>query len=178
MREAISFPVFNLRCRRDSKRFFSLIASVCFLRQYQKEIKQFKNGALYIECNAFDYEVAYYIMTGGVMSATFSELTPAVRELYAILREVVGALAKKNNLGFNEVSFTQKQIRTMKNVGQTWLKTNLKILIDYEYVEIVRGGSSRTKGFYRLKNDEDLESLDLKKILPSPEAIKKAMEQE
>jgi hypothetical protein len=51
------FPKSMMRFRRDHERFGDLIAVVCFLRQYQKEVKE-RDGVLYIECDLKDYEIA------------------------------------------------------------------------------------------------------------------------
>jgi len=51
----------------------------------------------------------------------------------------------------------------------------LRQLIDYEYLAVARGGNERSKGFYRLKEDTDLQKTDLS-MIPSPEAMKKLME--
>ncbi len=87
----LDFPTALVRTRRDHERFVDLIAVVCFLRQYQKERKQSRETSSgeelqYIECDLTDYEVAYHIMVGGVLSSTFAELPHSLVRLYEELR--------------------------------------------------------------------------------------------
>jgi len=158
-----------MRTRRDFDRFIDLIACVCFLRQYQKEIKddgRFK----YIECDLTDYEIAYRIMIGNVLPATMSDIPKNTIELYEALRIMAGELAKKNNLKVNEVTFTQREIRELTGLNHNFVKINLRILLEYEYIFLTRGGERRTRGVYRLKEDEGIKELDLS-IIPKPEEI-------
>ena len=61
------FPDSLMRSRRDHERFVDLIAAVCFLRQFQKQEKENRDGATgetvrYIECDLVDYKIAYAIL--------------------------------------------------------------------------------------------------------------------
>jgi hypothetical protein len=77
------FPSTHMLTRRDN-----LIATACFLRQYQKPIKTTKPSdgsepVEYIECDLEDYRIAYKIMTGGVnhlKDALFNKLRDQERE--------------------------------------------------------------------------------------------------
>ena len=166
----LDFPDALMRTRRDHDRFIDLIACVAFLRQYQKETKE--NGNLsYIECDLTDYEIAYEIMVNGVLSATMTELPKGALELYESLRDMAGTLGKKKNLRPNEASFTQREIREHTGYGQSWIKQHLRILVDFEYVVVVKGGNERARGFYRLREDEPIARLDLS-VIPSPAAMR------
>lgn len=166
----LDFPDATMRTRRDNERFLDLIAGVCFLRQYQKEMKN--DGNLdYIECDLIDYDIAYNIMVNGVLSSTMSDLPKSAEELYEALREMARELSKEKHLKVNEVTFTQREIRENTSFGQSWIKINIKLLVDYEYVEIIRGGSQRTKGFYKLREDESINKLNLS-MIPKAEEMK------
>jgi hypothetical protein len=67
---------------------------------------------------------------------------------------------------------TQREIREYSGLAQTWVRTNLRLLIDYEYLAAARGGGERSKGYYRLKSDEDIAKADLS-MIPTPEAMRK-----
>jgi DNA primase len=58
-----SFPSAEVRYRRDHPRFLNLISTVCFLRQYQKEVKHIHGDDEFIEIDCTDYETAYQIFT-------------------------------------------------------------------------------------------------------------------
>ncbi len=180
----LDFPDATMRTRRDNERFLDLIAGVCFLRQYQKEIKKSPVSSLekgikedyveFIECDLADYEIAYSIMVNGVLSSTMCDLPKSAEELYESLRELAKELSKERGVNVNETTFTQREIRENTGFGQTWIKINLKMLVDYEYIELARGGSQRTKGFYRLKEDESISKLNLN-MIPTPEYMSKKL---
>jgi DNA primase catalytic core len=174
----LDFPDTIMRVRRDHERFIDLIACVCFLRQYQKEVKN--NGRFdYIECDLEDYRIAYDIMVGehsrtminGVLASTMIELPKSATELYEAIRSYSRATASKKSLKSEEVSFTQRDIREQTGYGHTWIKTNMRLLVDYEYIVISRGGRERSKAVYRLREDESIANIDLS-MIPTPEQMK------
>jgi len=166
----LDFPTSLMRLRRDHDRFLDLIACVCYLRQYQKE--EVAEGSLsFIRCDLTDYQIAYTIMVEGVLSSTMRELPMAAQALYEEIRKLARSEAEANNLSPTEVSLTQRHIREASGFGQTWVKLTLRQLVDYEYLTIARGGNERSKGFYRLRHDSALTSVDLS-MIPTPEAMK------
>jgi len=172
--EYLDFPDMLMRTRRDNDRFMDLIACVCFLRQYRKEIKE-SRGFEYVECDAEDYAVAYEIMVNGVLTATMRELPESTVEFYGIFKSMAEKKAKDSSLEATEVSFTQREIREASGLGQTWIKEQIRVLLDYEYILCIRGGRERSKGIYRLRSDAEIERLNLS-MIPSPERIKEIME--
>lgn len=172
----LDFPTNLMRTRRDHDRFLDLIACVCYLRQFQK--KEERDGPLsFIRCDLEDYRVAYRIMVEGVLASTMRELPAGAQLLYEELRIIARAEAKKQDIAVTDVSMTQRQIREFSGLGQTWVRTNLRQLLDYEYLVAVRGGGERSKGFYRLKEDADIQKADLS-MIPSPESMKKLFEEQ
>ncbi len=167
---SLKFPANLLRTRRDNERFLDLIAAICFIRQYQKEIKV-HNDLEYLECDSRDYEVAYRIMSGGLLSASQTELPKGAIDLYETLRKLVRKLAHNQGIEFHQVKFTQKEIRKETGFGQSWLQQNLKVLVGYEYIHVVKGGTERQKGHYSLKDDVPLEEIAIL-TLPKPDEIK------
>ncbi len=165
----LDFPVNLMRLRRDHDRFLDLIACVCFLRQYQKKEERMGDEA-YIRCDLEDYRIAYTIMVEGVLSSTMREIPKGAQLLYEEVRRLARSEAKKQGVGVTEVSMTQRQLREGTGLSQTWVRENLRILVDYEYVAVVRGGGERSKGFYRLKEDAPLTTVDLS-MIPTPEAM-------
>jgi hypothetical protein len=166
----LNFPDILMRTRRDHERFIDLIAVVCFLRQYQKTVNN-DNGIEYIECDLADYETAYSIMTGGILPATMSELSTSANELYEAIRKLVKEEAKREALKPTEVTLTQREIRENTGFSQSWIKQNLKTLVDFEYIYIVHGGKERTKGFYRIRQDAPISKLNFT-MIPTPEEMK------
>jgi DNA primase len=169
---SLDFPDMLMRTRRDHDRFMDLIASICFLRQYQKDVKTTADGREYIECDLTDYRIAYEIMVKGILSATLLELPKSAVELYEALRELARKLSKKDGVKVHEKTFTQREVREHTGFSHTWIKYNLRLLVDYEYLVLTRGGKERFRGVYRLREDTDIESLNFS-MIPSPEEMQK-----
>jgi len=169
----LDFPVTLMRTRRDHDRFIDLIACVCFLRQYQKEVMQ-ADGIEYVECDVEDYDVAYNIMISGVLNSTMRDLPKSTIEFYELQREMLREMAKKKNLEVHEVSFTQRDVREYTGYGNTWVKKNMRALIDYEYVITEKGGREKSKGLYRIKGDDSIGALDFS-MIPTPEKMRELL---
>jgi DNA primase len=167
---SLDFPDMLMRTRRDHDRFMDLIAAVCFLRQYQKTAKTTADGKEYIECDLDDYRIAYEIMVKGILSATLIELPKSAVELYEALRELVRKTAKKEGVKVHEKTFTQREIREQTGFGQSWIRENLRKLVEYEYVMLSSGRNRGERWVYRLKADEDIKTLNLS-MIPTPEKV-------
>ena len=172
----LDFPDTLMRTRRDNDRFIDLIACVCFLRQYQKDRKR-DGEQEYIEFDLKDYEIAYSIMINGVLSSSLLDIPRGAIDLYEELRKFAKKLAKKEGVEPHEVSFTQRDIREATGFGQTWLKMHLKCLMDYEYVALSRGGKARSRGYYQICRDVEIESINLS-MIPTPEELRKKLQGE
>jgi hypothetical protein len=170
----LDFPTSLMRLRRDHDRFLDLIACVCFLRQYQKPTKT-EGAVSYIECDLKDYTIAYQIMVEGVMNSTVRELPKGAVVVYEEIRAWVREEAKTQGLKPTEVSFTQRQVRESTGLGHTWVKANLRQLVDFEYILVAKGGNERSKAFYRLRADEDIVRADLS-MIPTPAVMRTLME--
>lgn len=167
------FPTSLMRTRRDHDRFLDLIACVCYLRQYQK--KEEHDGSLsFIRCDLADYRVAYRIMVEGVMSSTMRELPKGAVSMYEEIRVWVQKEAARQKLRADELSFTQRQVRDATGLSHTWIKYALRQLVDYEHLSIVKGGSERSRAFYRLREDAGIAQVDLS-MIPTPEAMEQKM---
>jgi hypothetical protein len=173
LREKLRFPDLVMRLRRDHERFIDLIAVVCFLRQMQKEIKS-NNEFEYIECDRHDYRIAYNILMNGVLPSTVSEMPKGAIEVHEELKKMSKEFAVERKVKPEEVILTQREIREYTGFSHTWIKINLRILVDYEYVEVVKGGRSRSKGHYRIKKDEEIKGINFK-MIPTPEDMDKIL---
>ena len=152
-----------MRSRRDHDRFMDLIATVAFLRQYQKEEKE-ADGVAYIECDITDLKLAVNIIKD-ILPATLTNFPKSAITLYGELRKVITEKAKDEELLATEVSISQRELREKTGLDQMFVKRNLKTLIDFEYL-ICAGSKSRgSRNTYRLISDEPIELLDLSKLL-------------
>jgi DNA primase len=169
----LDFPDATMRTRRDNERFLDLIAGVCFLRQYQKKVKD--DGNLeFIECDLTDYETAYNIMVNGVLSSTLVELPGGAVLLYEEIRNMVKNMAKEKNLQPEEVSFIQREIREQTKLGGEFIKKHLRILVEYEYLNFTSGKNKGTRYSYQLRKDEEIKNIDLN-VIPTPESMRKKL---
>ncbi len=167
----LDFPTSLMRTRRDHDRFLDLIACVAFVRQFQK--KEERAGEVhFIRCDLEDYRVAYRIMVEGVLSSTLRELPAGSQLLYTEVRKLAQAEAVKQGIDATEVSMTQRQIREATALAHTWVRQNIRQLVEYEYLSVTRGGGERSKGFYRLKEDAEIGRTDLS-MIPTPEAMRR-----
>jgi len=175
----LDFPDTLMRVRRDHDRFLDLIASVCFLRQYQKEERyaeglsasgQATSGLSYIECDLIDYRLAHKIMVSGVLSSTMFDLPRGAAELYEALRALAHKRAEDEGVRISEIHLTQREIREATGFGQSWVREHLRRLVEYEYVAIARGFARGERAQYRVLSDEPMEGLDMS-MIPSPEAM-------
>jgi len=173
--EYLDFPNTLMRTRRDNERFVDLIACVCFLRQYQKEKKYDQTGEPYIEFDLVDYEIAYRIMVRGVLSSSLLDIPRGAVDLYEYFRALARKRAKKEHIEAREVSFTQREIREYTGLNQVWVKRHMRILVDYEYITLARGGKARSKGYYHLRDDVPMEEVNLS-MIPAPEELKKKIQ--
>jgi len=166
----LDFPDMLMRTRRDHDRFMDLIAAVCFLRQYQKTPLSTADGREYVECDLTDYRIAYEIMVKGILSATLLELPKSAVELYESLRSLARETARKDGLKVHEKTFTQREVREYTGFGQSWIRENLRKLVEYEYVMLASGRNRGERWVYRLKADEDIKTLNLS-VIPTPEKV-------
>jgi len=176
----LDFPHSLLRTRRDHERFVDLIACVCFLRQYQKELKRSRDPdsgeeAEYVECDFEDYRIAYQIMTAAVLNSTYAELPKSMVAFYETLRELFSKQAREAGLKPLEVGLTQREIRkSIPWVGAESVKKYLRRLVALEYLQLARGGERGMRNTYCLVADEPMERLDTS-MIPKPEEIERRM---
>jgi DNA primase len=171
--DLLDFPSSMMRARRDHERFMDLIACVCFLRQFQKEDQE-EGGLAYIACDLEDYRVAHDLMQA-ILPSTLTNFPKAAMGLYEQLRAILHQKAKADELEVEKVSVTQREIREATGLSQMFVKRNMKILCDYEYLIGSGSGARGSKRSYRLFKDEELALIDLS-VIPSPEEMREKLE--
>ncbi|HUW45712.1 MAG TPA: hypothetical protein VMW50_07945, partial [Dehalococcoidia bacterium] len=168
----LDFPARMMRTRRDHERFLDLIASIAFLRQYQKAPKADEHGRQYVECDLEDYRIAHRIMSA-ILPSTLSNFPRSASDLYASFRVLAKAKAEDENLSPVEVIVSQRELRESTGLSQMFVKRNLRTLCDYEYLLEVGSFQRGSRRGYRLVHDEELLLVDLSSIL-TPEELAKA----
>lgn len=166
--EVIDFPSSLMRSRRDHERFIDLISAVCFLRQFQKEEKQTKEGVVFIECDLTDYRTAYGIMME-ILPSTLTNFPKSAGKVYEKARKIIREKAEEEGLKAVEVRISQRELREKTGLSHDVVKRNMRILVEYEYVRSSRGvrGARRS---YSLVSDEELKLMDVS-CIPAPEEM-------
>ena len=173
--EHLTFPDSLMRTRRDHERFIDLISTVCFLRQYQKKVQTeiIDNEKVeYIQCDLEDYKIGSDIMIG-ILSATLMNLPKGAFTLYEEIRKLVKSLSDVQGVEPEEISLTQREIREGTGLSQMFVKRNIKVLTEYEYIRkpsITQG----KKGSYKIIKDEDITLID-QSIIPTVEEMKEIL---
>ncbi|MFQ5901606.1 MAG: DNA primase, partial [Thermodesulfobacteriota bacterium] len=144
----LTFPSESLRSRRDHKKYLGLIKAIAFLHQYQREIKDFTlpsgNGTganefmQYIEVQIEDIEKANRL-AGEVLGRTLDELSPPSRNLLKMIREMVEARCREQDIEPKEYHFTRKDVRDYTRWSDFQVKCHIKQLEYMEYLYSVTG---------------------------------------
>jgi hypothetical protein len=144
----LSFPARWLRTRRDHERFLSLVDTVAFLHQYQREggtRERDGQAVRFIRASLADYRLAYDLAKD-VLWSTLHELTHDGRELLEAIRTMTG--------GDMKGMFTRRDVRLFTDWQDYRLRTALQELVDMEYLGGT-GSQGRTYQ-YRLMTDSDV----------------------
>jgi hypothetical protein len=173
----IEFPTTRTVMRRGQDQFLILMEASCLLRQKQKERVTRREGRTGkeitgIECDIEDYRIAYELFTAGVLAGSVSDLPQATLALYEAVRELAAKLAKKEGVKTTEATFIQQQVRQHTGLGAEFVKKHIRLLLEYEYLQLSSGRSHGTRWSYRLREDRPAGELDLS-VIPEPEAMAK-----
>ncbi len=173
----LTFPKARTIMRRAQEQFLSLIDASCLLRQFQKKHVTKTDPATGkkiegIECDIEDYRTAYVLFTTGVLGTNFSDIPSGTKKLYEEVRKLCKEQALKERLEPTQVTFIKKQILESTGLGGEFVKKHLRILVEYEYIQIVSGKRHGTRFSYRLREDTTIAGLDIS-MIPTPEEMEK-----
>jgi hypothetical protein len=176
----INFPAARPSMRRAYEQYLTMIDTICFLRQMQKPDELRTNPSTCEEivckaCDLADYRIAYDLFTQGVLQNSGFDIPTGTRKLHEAIREMVRDQGRKQNLKVNEVSFIRKQVRECTQLGGEFIKKHIRILVNYEYLEILGGRRHGTRYAYRLREDRPIEEMDLS-MITTPGELKKLVE--
>ncbi len=171
--EYIDFPSDWIRMRRDHDRFLSLIVSIAFLHQYQRERKEM-NGKAYIEATLKDYAIAYKIAKT-VLFNTFQELEKPLFDFYLQLNTMVEKQAAEQEVEPEEFMFTRRMIRQSIKLPDYLVKRYMRILKDLEYFEVKSNGNGSRESYRLIVQAKKTDHLS---GLTTPSQLKAKMEKE
>lgn len=139
----LTFPDQTTRLRRDHEKYLTLIDTLAFLHQHQREIKvatRCSQHIEYIEVNIDDIELANKI-AHDVLGRSLDELPPQTRRLLKLIDGYVLAECVRQNISRSAVRFSRRALREAIAWGDTQLRMHLERLVEFEYVLAQRCGA-------------------------------------
>jgi len=155
----LTFPDQTTRLRRDHEKYLTLIDTIAFLHQHQREVKSTQRGEQridYIEVTLSDIEQANQI-AHDVLGRSLDELPPQTRRLLKLIDGYVMAECERQQVNRPDFRFSRRQLREAITWGDTQLRVHLERLVELEYVLAHRegpGGKYLYELAYEVKNDD------------------------
>ena len=144
------------RTRRDHEKYLTLIDTIAFVHQYQREVKTAADtgGPVhYVEVTLSDIEAANRL-AHEVLGRSLDELAPQTRRLLVDIERMVAGSCERLELVRRDYRFTQRGVREATGWSATQIKVHLERLVDLEYVLVHRGGRGQ-QFVYELVYDGD-----------------------
>jgi DNA primase catalytic core len=132
----LTFPDQTTRLRRDHEKYLTLIDTIAFLHQHQREIRSTHRGAVnveYIEVTLDDIALANRI-AHEVLGRSLDELPPQTRRLLITLDSYVNEQCVQRSVQRSDCRFSRRTLREAINWGDTQLKLHLARLVELEYI--------------------------------------------
>jgi DNA primase len=149
--ESLSFMDTQTRTRRDHEKYLTLIDSIALLHQYQRPVKQFRQGkevVEYIEVTLEDIQIAN-ALAQHVFTQTLDELPPQTRRCLNLITDFVQQQStvdsSENNTESSAVTFTRRDIREFTQWSHTQVHIHCKRLEELEYLSLTSNGKSNGK---------------------------------
>lgn len=130
------------RTRRDHEKYLTLIDTIAFLHQHQREVRTAADAGgpvHYIEVALSDIEAANRL-AHEALGRSLDELAPQTRRLLVEIERMVADACDRLKLVRRDYRFTQRQVREATGWSATQIKVHLGRLVDLEYVLVHRGG--------------------------------------
>lgn len=137
----LTFPDQTTRLRRDHEKYLTLIDTIAFLHQHQREIKSMRRGDKvieYIEVTTDDIALANRI-AHDVLGRSLDELPPQTRRLLLAIDGFVAERAAACDMPRADILFSRRALREAIHWGDTQLKIHLARLVELEYLVVHRG---------------------------------------
>jgi len=135
--DKLEFDTRNTRSRRDFEKLLTLIDAVTLLHQYQRELVIREVGDKEIQVllvTEEDITIARSL-AGQVLQNSVDELPAQTRKVWDSICQFI----KKQNLAWNEVRFTRRQIRELCGTSLTMMKIHMDRLVECEFIKQASG---------------------------------------
>jgi hypothetical protein len=139
----LTFPDQTTRLRRDHEKYLTLIDTIAYLHQHQREVKTARRGEQtieYIEATLADIEQANQI-AHIVLGRSLDELPPQTRRLLKLIDGYALAECERQSINRSSFRFSRRALREAITWGDTQLRLHLERLVDLEYVLAHREGA-------------------------------------
>ena len=137
----LTFLDARTRTRRDHEKYLTLIDTVAFLHQHQRDHKTIDRGGrslAYIEVTLDDIAVANRL-ADAVLGRSLDELPPQARKLLALLTRMVQAIAARERAEPRTIHFSRRAVREYTGWTDFQVRVHLAKLEALEYVLAHRG---------------------------------------
>jgi hypothetical protein len=127
-------------------KFLTLIRSITFLHQWQREVKTTMHRGQpveYIEATAEDVELAQKLIHE-VLGRSLDDMPAQTRRLLLLIDGMVTAECGPEKIERNEYRFSRRDVRTFSAWSDSQLKRHLARLEDLEYLIVHRGGRGQS----------------------------------
>jgi DNA primase len=139
----LTYPDDQLLMRREQKKYLTLIKSIAFLHQYQREIKSIKDAdgreIKYIEVTLQDIDIANRLACS-VLGKSLDELSPPTRTLLIEIKKMIDDICKREHKQQHEIRFTRRQICEYTGWSYWQVNDHIKHLAQMEYLVVYTGG--------------------------------------
>lgn len=137
----LTFLDARTRTRRDHEKYLTLIDTVAFLHQHQRERRTIERGGsalAYIEVTLDDIAVANRL-ADQVLGRSLDELPPQARKLLALLTRMVHKIAARERVEARTIHFSRRAVREYTGWTDFQVRVHLAKLEALEYVLAHRG---------------------------------------
>ncbi len=168
--DALTFVDDQTRTRRDHEKYLTLIETIAFLHQHQREIKHVEIGGEVeragpreqkevvecVEVTLADIEAANRI-AAEVLGKTLDELPPQTRRFLSLLHEAVAAECEETGVTQGDLRFSRRQARRWTGWSATQVGIHVGRLVELEYLLVHRGGRGQSFVYELLWRGEGLD---------------------
>jgi hypothetical protein len=139
----LTFPDQTTRLRRDHEKYLTLIDTIAFVHQHQRQVQVAERAGQrveYIEASIADIALANEI-AHDVLGRSLDELPPQTRRLLKLIDGHVGAECQRQAIRRADYRFARRTLREAIAWGDTQLRLHLERLVELEYLIARRDGA-------------------------------------
>ena len=166
----LSFPSHKTRMRRDQLKYLTLISTIAFLHQHQRETYTVETAAgplQAINVTRADIEIANRL-AGEVLGRSLDELAPQTRRLLERLDKFVEQQAQQRDVPRDAIRFSRREVRLASGLSHSQLSVQLTRLVDFEYLLVHRGRNGRSYVYELLYEHQSGEEMPILMGLTNP----------